>query len=1280
MIKFKLLSLFLLAFSVNLFGYNIDILEETKTHFTFKITTTTPPVLQKETPAISTLKLSKARYELQDTLNIPYYLLKIALPDTSKPSVDLQNIQYKQSNAIDFNALQKTDLVSVASIGYAGETPTLSLRMNPVKFSPKGIQYLTSATIRINYAREFTKTIKLSGTAKPSYLNQYSASQFDQVSYRLQKTAVPSFPTGQWFRIKISDVSAIEFNNESQTRNIFKIDFSTLTENGLTISDINKNRLFLYANSTVGKELTEYKAHGLVEIPRNFSDSDDTFSDGDILYFFGNSPSGLYLKSNNTLAFYRNPYSFDNYYWLLVADEPGEPQSIQMSTSNNSTADITTRTTDYLYRKEREVFNVLKSGNKWYNQKFDDVGSKVYLNFLLPSDFEEQTGKLRLSLKSGSESSPSNPVTQYYQINFNNQNLTNTSTADYSTRNVHRSVTFTPLNNTVKIEFYSGNGIGYLDYVQCEYSAKLSAVNHLSFFAPKQTGNIEYILKENFQDTPLLFDVSNPKAITQISFSDQEDSLTFRDYNSETNRKSYLLTSMANFSTPDEIKKINAPNFSDLYAEKNAEYLIITDEKFKPAAERIASLHSSKVQESDQLSTFITTQTEIMQAFHGGQKDPVAIRNFLKYAFHNWTTAPEYVLLLGDGTYDHRNIEGNTENNIMTFQVRYSSAGYDYYSTDFRYTYLTDYDKYPDVAIGRIPASDLTDALNYVEKLEDYLLNPTYGEWRHTISLVADDPEDPETNETYFTEDSEELTNSVLPYNFSVQKLYLLGFPDVQDDSKYGRTKPAATQAILDQLQKGTTIINYMGHGAPNKWSQEKAFTDKQLPEISNSGKLPFWIAGTCTWGKFDEINTDCMPEKLMNMDQNGGIAALGATRPTYGGPNFSFLKILFNYWFPGHNINRYRVGNVLKNNLYGNDRNDEKYIFFGDPALYLALPYAKGIFNELARDTLQALDNVTVSGKSELDNFSGNAVITLQDAQRSVTKYFVNNYDVKRSFTYKLPGDLLFKGNIKVENGKFDASFFIPKDLNYSPEKGKLHIYGWNPEEQAEFSGFYDDFVFSGSAEVTDTTGPNISMIKNGTEFYTGGLINSTDQFALKITDEHGINLTGKMGHNISLNLDDDIIDLTPEFAYEENSDTSGMSVIPLTQLEKGEHWFTVTAWDNANNSSSFSGSFKYTESSDFYISKVVNYPNPFSQTTDITFYASAPCDFSITIYSLNGLKIKSYPIQQSSLSGFNKIFWNGTDDFGDPVARGTYLYKIKAKSLDSGKKDSYVGKMVKS
>ncbi|MFP4547151.1 MAG: type IX secretion system sortase PorU [Fidelibacterota bacterium] len=1281
-----LVCLFFLLLITNTFAYDLRNIEESASQLRFRILNTSSPEYGKDplVPEENFLRMENAKYSHHDDISLPYWSFKIALPDTQKPRVTLTNLQtVAYENRESVTLPEDQPLYEISNIGYAGATPVMELKIFPLQPGESGnqLQYITTAGIQIDFATPSRQKVNQQGLSNPAFVNQYAAESFKQYPKPQLSLAKPGYPAGQWFRVTISDRTEYEFNNESEISNIYKITYEDLQEAGLEESQITKDRIFLYSNPTFGQFITNEPDQPLHEITRAFSTGNNgSFTENDYIYFYGKTPTGLYLNNLDEVDFLRNPYSFENYYWVLVADNAGSPKAITLKEKNNNTPDFYADTTDYLYRKEQENFNVLESGNNWYYQIFDDVGGTSNLSFYLPNADRDYTADLEMRFKSGTDGYKD---VQFFEVQLNNNLLNRFSVGKYNTRTLYfTKKSMTPGRNSFRMEFYKGSGKGYLDYIQCKYVIKMTNIdNNFNFYAPEESGNIGFILQEKYTDTPMVFDISDPGNVKQVQIEHRDPEITFTDYNPG-NRNAYLLTSETNFSVPDAIKEVESPDFNSLYDNKDAQYIIITNDKFLSAASRIAELHNSKVKEGNRLSTFITTQEEIMRQFNGDVKDVEAIRYFLKQAYDNWSVKPEYVLLLGDGSFDHRNIKKSSNNYIMTYQVFYYNAGYEFFSTDFCYSHIHGNDKWPDLAIGRIPAQTEQEAMNYVAKLEDYILNPDYGSWRHTFSLVADDPEDPHSGETYFTEDSETLANKILPDFFNPKKLYLVAYPDAQDDSKYGRKKPAATQAILDQLEEGTTIINYMGHGGPDTWSQEKAFTSENLPELSNENKLPFWIAGTCTWGKYDAITIQSTPEELINMNSDGGIATLAASRPTYGMDNFQFLTRLFNYWFPAGKINKLRLGKILQDNINGADRhNDAKYIYFGDPALYLSLPYGGGSFDELSQDTLKALDNVKVSGNAMDQNFSGRALVTLRDASRVVTKYYLNDDNVRKSINYKLPGDLLFKGKVNVENGKFASSFFIPKDLNYSDDFGKLHIYGWNSDEQSEFAGVYDSLIFAGSANITDSTGPVIQLKKNNDIFYDGGLINSNDRVALHISDEHGINLTGKMGHNISVQLDDETYDFTADFAYDENSDTSGAAVVDLPEsMEPGEHYLTIKAWDNANNSNLLNLSFNYSQSTEFKISKIANYPNPFKKQTDITFYSSEPCEYTITIYSLNGLKVKEFRNLQSSPDGFNRLFWNGKDDFGDTVARGTYLYKIKAQSILNDKKDTHIGKMVKS
>ncbi|MEZ5048756.1 MAG: T9SS type A sorting domain-containing protein [Saprospiraceae bacterium] len=82
--------------------------------------------------------------------------------------------------------------------------------------------------------------------------------------------------------------------------------------------------------------------------------------------------------------------------------------------------------------------------------------------------------------------------------------------------------------------------------------------------------------------------------------------------------------------------------------------------------------------------------------------------------------------------------------------------------------------------------------------------------------------------------------------------------------------------------------------------------------------------------------------------------------------------------------------------------------------------------------------------------------------------------------------------------------------------------------------------------------------------------------------------------------------------------------------------------------------------------ISEIYNYPNPFSTSTKFVFTltGSIPEQFVIQIMTVSGKVVKQISKEElESLRIGNNITeysWNGTDEFGDKLANGTYFYRL--------------------
>ena len=72
-------------------------------------------------------------------------------------------------------------------------------------------------------------------------------------------------------------------------------------------------------------------------------------------------------------------------------------------------------------------------------------------------------------------------------------------------------------------------------------------------------------------------------------------------------------------------------------------------------------------------------------------------------------------------------------------------------------------------------------------------------------------------------------------------------------------------------------------------------------------------------------------------------------------------------------------------------------------------------------------------------------------------------------------------------------------------------------------------------------------------------------------------------------------------------------------------------------------------------------NYPNPLNPETIIPYDLPENIFVNITIYDLLGRQVKTL-VNQGQNAGFNSIKWNATNDYGEPVSAGIYLYQIQA------------------
>ncbi|MGA9406423.1 MAG: type IX secretion system sortase PorU, partial [Bacteroidota bacterium] len=552
-------------------------------------------------------------------------------------------------------------------------------------------------------------------------------------------------------------------------------------------------------------------------------------------------------------------------------------------------------------------------------------------------------------------------------------------------------------------------------------------------------------------------------------------------------------------------------------------------------------------------------------------------------------------------------------------------------------------------------------------------------------------------------EQADSLARAYVPAAFDLKKIYEEAYPTVIAST--GRTKPAARQAIIDQVNQGTLVINYTGHGNPTVWSHETILTENDvMTQFFNANALAFFVAATCDWGRFDDAGSQSSAEEAIVNPNGGAIGVITPDREVYSDQNFDLNILLYQSLFSTDLFSLTpRLGDALmvtkNNNALSDLENNRKYHLLADPTLRLAIPHlvmqidsinGKPVSNATF-DTLQALSKVTVTASIRDNNGavqninSDSALVTIFDAEPTDSVYDSGiNSDGstwQHSFTFLVPGATIYRGDNTIHNGRVSATFIIPKDISYENKQGKVSVYFSG--NGTDGRGYTDRVIVGGTSTslVNDTQGPTINIYFDTRSFRSGDLVTENPMLIVDLTDSSGINDAGSgVGHGLEAWLDGDSksIDLTDFYTGAKDNYQAGTIEYQFTGLAPGQHTLAVRAWDVYNNSSTSQVGFSVASGTSLALENVFNIPDPVRSTTTFTFQHNqlTPINVEIKIYTVAGrliqvLSSNSYPER------FVEIPWDCRDRDGSKVANGTYFYKVIAKTVDGKFTNEALGKL---
>ena len=752
----------------------------------------------------------------------------------------------------------------------------------------------------------------------------------------------------------------------------------------------------------------------------------------------------------------------------------------------------------------------------------------------------------------------------------------------------------------------------------------------------------------------------------------------------------------------------------DLHADKDYDMVIIipTSQKLLKQAQRLAKHHA----DHDGLNVRIVPADELYNEFSSGTPDVSAYKRYMKMLYDKSDSLhmPKSLLLFGDCTFDNRMLisdaKSETKKNslddyLLCYESENSFSSTECYVSDDFLTYLDDEEDIstfvglPDIGVGRFPCTSEEEAKILVDKTINYALNTNAGSWQNTIMFLGDDGNN--NIHMHDVNDVAEQTISEHP-GYYVRKIYWDAFN--RTSLSTGNRYPDATEIIKQQQNNGALIIDYAGHGSPTSISHEIVLSVKDFANFKGNN-LPLWVTASCEIMPFDS-NDETIGEKALLNAEGGAVAFYGTTRTVYVPQNkkinSAFMKYVLSYDENGKPVTLGEAQRLAKNYLVKNGieitKNKLQYSLLGDPALSLALPTYTAVIDNIngidvksdSLPQLRAGDKVSIKGHIELagnkaENFSGTLDAMVRDTKETV-KCKLNNTTSEgadTAFIFTDRKNNLYHGTNKVENGEFNFTFAVPKDINYADGTGLINIYAYDPALKASAHGACDKFTVNGSniAE-NDSIGPSIYCYLNSEDFTFGGEVNSTPFFVAQISDKDGINASGAgIGHDMTLIIDGDIdktYNLNDNFTFDYESYTSGQTFYALPALSEGKHTLKFRAWDILNNPSTTTLDFVVKKSIQPNIVDVYATNNPARESTTFVVahnFCGAELELVIDIMDTSGRLLWSTSERGIATTNTIAYKWDLTTDSGAKLNTGIYLYRIKLSSNGS----SYASKTQK-
>lgn len=1078
---------------------------------------------------------------------------------------------------------------------------------------------------------------------------------------------------GKWLKIGVT------------SDGVYSLGGATLHAAGVSTGDLDPSRIRLFGNlpSMLPEANEAERFDDLTELAIAVTGADDgSFDEGDSIVFYGRGPLELTLNPLNYYQCQRHYYTDTVYYFLCVdSDVPGLRIQENPPVEANSEVMITTFP-DVIYHEHDEI-SPFASGRAWFGDMMTLQDSPQRFVYDIPELDNTKALRIHSRVVGRSKTRFSYNLRIGNNLVADHQAVAAYTDHEFGKEHENNGMFFSD-SDRISVDFeinpVDANPLLYIDYFYLNFWREIVFhVGSLSFrIIPMQaTAPTNTIQLQGMHPGLTCWEVTDALHPAVQPFTLEGTAARFGIAGSSERR--YHVFEVSGMKPVASCHPI--PN-QNLHGLTDAEMVIITPSVFRGPSEELAAFH----RERDGLACLVVDIAAIYNEFGSGMGDPTAVRDFIRMLYLRSEGRLKYVLLMGKGTHDYRNIKGIGNNFVPTYESEANTCNEVNSMCTDDYFALMDSNEGEncegrvDIGLGRLPVTTVEQAEQVVYKIKHYAdVAATHGIWKGLHFFMSD-------NDTRTYANNTETLNCILDTacpTMTVQKLYVDSYPLVSTPS--GTSCPKAHDALGDFFDQGFEVMSYTGHGGVKSLTSEWVLSLSDILAMDNIDQLPFVHTATCEFSKFDNPNVVSGGELMMVNPRGGAIAMLTTLRPTYGPNNLRLSMSLHEHLYDRMDDGYLRFGDIyriVKSDFKYYTKSNLVFVLFGDPALRFMHPEwqvrtVKVNGNNAQLDHLLTVsdmmdvEGIITKGQGRIDTlFNGILELRLYDQKSNYVT--MGNFDTPVSYSFH--NDVLFEGKATVANGRYSIRIPIPSELGYGDGCARLVCYAYDTLRSADALGVYDNLVLVSpdASQPVDAEGPEIQFYFNSPDVVNGDVVPRRGVLYAELYDPHGIyHYNYSIGRDLVLrsNLQkyDNII-VNSYFEPVLDDGCRGRLVFPVEDLQEGLNEFTLKVWDTHNNASEATVSVMVDPST--LIGRAYSFPNPFHEGASFSFvYGDVDEDLTVQIevFDVMGRRVALLQTQTSSSVGVvPPIYWDGKTDNGQALKAGIYVYRMRITGSD--------------